>query len=80
MKKVRYVSTMVVEFDIDEEFEKEGYPDGLNKEALVTEMKSDIFHELFEGELVSVEAEGFIIEDGVVTAQHKQVFDEENVD
>ena len=72
MKKVKYIATMVVEFEIDEEFEKSGYPDGLNKQALINEMQSDTFPELFEGEVKSFDAEGFIIENDEVVATHKE--------
>lgn len=72
VKTVQYIATMVVEFQVDEEFEKEGYPNGLNKQALIDEMKSDTFPELFEGEVKSFHAVGSITEDGVVTATHEE--------
>lgn len=74
MKKVRYVAKMVVEFDVDDEYEKGAYPNGLNQAAIEEEMKSDVFPEIFTGELKSFEAEGFIIEDEEVTATHKESF------
>lgn len=75
-KKVRYVARMVVEFEVDEEFEKFAYPNGLNKDTMVAEMKTDNFHEFFLDELLEYEAEGFIIENGEVVASHKQVMTE----
>jgi len=74
MKKVRYVATMVVEFEVTEDMEIEMFPNGLNKESLKEEMQSDVFDELFEGELVEYKAEGFLIENGQVVAQHKETF------
>jgi len=75
MKKVRYVAKMIVEFEVEEDFGKDAYPEGLDEEALRTEMETDVFHEIFQGELKSYEAEGFVIEDGKVTAKHKKVYE-----
>lgn len=76
-KKVKYIARMVVEFEVDEEFEKQGYPNGLNKQALIAEMQSDTFPEIFEGEVKSFHAEGFIIENDEVVATHKEkIFDD----
>ncbi|MGI2329676.1 hypothetical protein [Planococcus sp. YIM B11945] len=72
MKKVKYIATMVVEFEVQENEEKVYYPEGLNEQALIAEMKSDTFSELFENDVKSFHAEGFLIEDDAVIATHKE--------
>lgn len=74
MKKIRYVATMTVEFEITEEMEREIYQNGLSVETLKEEMKSDSFDELFYETLSGYKADGYLIENGQVIAHHKEVF------
>lgn len=71
MKKVKYIATMVIELEVQENEEKMYYPNGLNEQALIDEMESDTFPELFGNEVKSFHAEGFIIENDEVVARHK---------
>lgn len=77
MKTVKYIATMVVEFEVPENEERTYYPEGLNKQALIAEMKSDTFPELFENEVKSFHAEGFIMVKDEVVATHKEKIFEE---
>ncbi|MFP7442625.1 hypothetical protein [Bacillus sp. MMSF_3328] len=74
MKKVKYIATMVVEFEVDENDEAKFYPNGLNEESLKEEMESDGIHDIFQGELKRYEIDGYIIEKGQLVSKHKKVF------
>ncbi|UTL74874.1 hypothetical protein [Bacillus halotolerans] len=76
MKKIKYVVTMVVEVEVSEEEEKDFYPNGLNKDALIENMQSDTFDELLHDNLTEYKAKGYLIENGKVIAEHEEVFEE----
>ncbi|MEK4315740.1 hypothetical protein NSQ37_14955 [Bacillus sp. FSL P4-0334] len=76
MKKIKYIVTMVVEVDVSEEEEKDIYPNGLNKDALIKNMQSDTFDELLHDNLTEYKAEGYLIQNGKVIAEHEEVFEE----
>lgn len=67
---------MVVEVDVSEEEEKDIYPNGLNKDALIKNMQSDTFDELLHDNLTEYKAEGYLIQNGKVIAEHEEVFEE----
>lgn len=77
-KKLRYVATMVVEIDISDQDEKDMFSGDFTLEHMKDEMNSDVFDELFQGELAEYKAEGSLMtEDGKVIGTHKVVFNEE---
>ncbi|MEC2307646.1 hypothetical protein [Bacillus atrophaeus] len=76
MKKIKYVVTMVVEVEVTEEEEKNFYPNGLNKDSLIENMQSDTFDELLHSNLTEYKAEGYLLENGKIVAEHEEVFKE----
>ncbi|MGE9752713.1 hypothetical protein ACQP3R_07275 [Bacillus inaquosorum] len=67
---------MVVEVEVSEEEEKNFYPNGLNKDSLIENMQSDTFDELLYSNLTEYKAEGYLLENGKVVAEHEEVFKE----